>query len=97
MFLKYLLDSEFSQRYDIEEQRKEIDQLKKRLQSQPISADESINLLAENGKLKLYIAVIFRLLVSKGIVDRDELIELISEIDEEDGKVDESHSGDMLP
>jgi hypothetical protein len=55
------------------------------------------DLQEENGKLKLYIAVIFRLLVAKGIVDRDELYELVEQIDQEDGRSDDSHSGKVLP
>lgn len=97
MFWKYLLDSDFSQRSDIEAQREEIELLKKQLRGKARSPSDTKDLQDENGKLKLYIAVIFRLLVSKGIVDRDELFELIAEIDEEDGRADDSHSGDVLP
>ncbi|MDB5345669.1 MAG: hypothetical protein JWP89_4046 [Schlesneria sp.] len=97
MFWKYLLDSEFSQRSDIESQREELDELKKQLRGRSRSASDTKDLQEEIGKLKLYIAVIFRLLVSKGIVDRDELYELVEQIDEEDGRSDDSHSGKVLP
>jgi hypothetical protein len=96
MFWKYLFDSDFIQRIDIESQRGELDELKKHLRGTSRSTDVK-DLQEENGKLKLYIAVIFRLLVTKGIVDRDELYDLVEKIDEEDGRSDDSHSGKVLP
>jgi hypothetical protein len=46
---------------------------------------------------KLYVATLFRILEMKGIIAREELAQLVDQIDEEDGQRDNSYSGDALP
>lgn len=89
-----------SQSNKISSLNKEVDRLK---QSAPSPAHtESMqaqldHLRAENGELRLYIAVLFRVMKLKGIIGRDELVDLLKQIDIEDGKSDKSLAGDVLP
>ena len=54
-------------------------------------------LRATNGELRLYVAVLFRVLKLKGIIEREELAKLIEQIDDEDGRRDKAYAGDILP
>lgn len=97
---RMLLLGDFGQQMDLEDQRRDIERLKRRLQAQPTYAVEPAELprlTAEVNELKLYIATIFRALVSKNIVTHDELRELIEAVDLEDGKVDRAFHGDVNP
>ena len=54
-------------------------------------------LRAATSELRLYIAVLFRVLKAKGIIDRDELVRLLEQTDQEDGSRDQAFGGDVLP
>jgi hypothetical protein len=76
----------------------------KQLKEAARSSDESDpiqvqlkELRAAHGELRLYVATLFRLLLHKGVITRDEVVKLVGEVDEEDGKRDQSHEGRMLP
>jgi hypothetical protein len=87
-----------SQSNRIAELRSEVGKLKRQ---QPRDADplrqELHELRRANGELKLYVATLFRILEMKGIIAREELARLVDQIDEEDGRRDNSYSGDALP
>ena len=50
----------------------------------------------ENDHLKLYLAAITRLLVSKGILDQEEIKRMVNIVDAEDGAMDGKARGDVL-
>jgi len=50
----------------------------------------------ENDHLKLYLASITRLLISKNILDRAEIEKMVNIIDAEDGAMDGKARGDVL-
>ena len=50
----------------------------------------------ENDHLKLYIAAITRLLISKGILTTEEIEKMVDIIDAEDGAMDGKARGDVL-
>jgi len=50
----------------------------------------------ENDHLKLYLAAITRLLITKGLVTRDEVKKMVDIIDAEDGAMDGKARGDVL-
>lgn len=97
MIWEYILDSEWNQRADIEAQKAEIKELKRHLRHHLTSDPAEADLRKQNGKLKLYIAVLFRLMISKGLASRDEIWALIEQIDAEDGQADDSFSGKVIP
>ncbi len=49
----------------------------------------------ENDELKLYLATLVRLLISKEVIGADEFKEYVRLIDGEDGKADGRHSGSI--
>lgn len=87
---------------DLEEQRREIQRLKRRMVARhaPSQFDNTESdldrLQEENDELKLYVATLFRLLVSKGITTQDEVRSLIETIDAEDGAADGKFEGDVI-
>jgi hypothetical protein len=52
---------------------------------------------AENAELKLYLAAVVRLLVSKGVVSSDELKQIVDIIDRSDGRTDGQFAGKIPP
>ena len=54
-------------------------------------------LRAAHGELRLYVATLFRVLLRKGVIARDEVVKLVGEVEEEDVKRDLSFEGRMLP
>jgi hypothetical protein len=50
----------------------------------------------ENDQLKLYIASMIRLLMSKGVLSRDEIQKMVEIIDGEDGALDGKNRNDIL-
>jgi hypothetical protein len=89
-----------SQSNRIAELNKEVDQLKQSARAaaatDPLQAQLD-ELRAANGELRLYIAVLFRVLKLKGVIGRDDLVKLVEEVDAEDGRRDKAHAGDVLP
>ncbi|MFO0841501.1 MAG: hypothetical protein U0797_03740 [Gemmataceae bacterium] len=57
---------------------------------------ELSELRAQNGELRLYVAVLLRILVAKGLVTREELEKLADQIDAEDGRRDNAYTGAKL-
>jgi hypothetical protein len=50
----------------------------------------------ENDHLKLYLAAITRLLISKGLLSKEEIEKMVDIIDAEDGAMDGKARGDVL-
>ena len=55
-----------------------------------------LTLQRENDHLKLYIAAITRLLISKGVLDKEEIEKMVDIIDAEDGAMDGKARGEVL-
>jgi len=89
------------QQMDLDDLEQEIDSLKHRIKASRERHDESDRelerVVAENDELKLYVATILRVLVSKGVVSQRELGELIRSIDAEDGHSDNAYRGSLAP
>ena len=94
-----LLLGDIGNRLDIEDTERDINHLRGQISlsvRKDMSQDEQIQALAaENAELKLYMAVIVRLLVSKGLVTSSELEAMVTAVDAEDGTVDGKFDGDI--
>jgi hypothetical protein len=89
-----------SQDSKIKELHQEVDRLKQSARTSATSNPHRAQLdelRAANGELRLYIATLFRVLVQKGVISRDDLSALVDQIDEEDGLRDRSFDGNVLP
>lgn len=86
-------------RLDIADTERAVAELKREInkaQRQDRSQDETLRrLVAENTELKLYLAALMRLLVTKGAISRDELTSVVEAIDAEDGRADGRFSGPL--
>lgn len=94
---RYLLLGDLGQQLDLADQRTEIENLRDELRrSRAQSPEGSVaQLQAENDELRLYLSALTRLLISKGIVSREELRKVVDIIDEEDGKRDGRYKGSV--
>ena len=98
---RMLLLGNLGQQLDIEDQKKQIHDLKNRLRSQSNRASQKVDLrldiLERNcDEIKLYLATIIRYLVAKGALDAKEFESLVDEIDAEDGSTDGRYKGNIL-
>ena len=84
---------------DLADQKAEIGNLRAELsrrRSSSYDSTQDINRLqAENDELRLYLAAIVRLLISKGIVTKGEMQQFVDVIDAEDGSVDGKYKGEV--
>ena len=96
---RYLLMGDLGQQLDLSDQRAEIDRLRSEIrQSRSAEPDRSRQLeelQADNEELRLYLAAVVRILVSKGVVTVDEMKQVVDAIDAQDGSVDGKYSGDI--
>jgi len=100
-WLRYFFLGDLGQQLDLADQKEEIDALRRQLQSRP-SGDRPANqrlesLQRENDELKLYLAAVLRLLISKRVATVDEIRELVNLLDREDGAEDGRYEGGVLP
>ncbi len=89
-----------SQSNKIADLNREVDRLKQSARSSAVTDPTQAQfeaLRAANGELRLYVATLFRVLEHKGIIGRDDLVKILQQIDEEDGRRDQSYGGDVLP
>lgn len=97
---RWLLLDDIGQQHDLAESLAEIEILKQRLNKatarQSSAVDKLREITAENNELKLYMATVFRLLLDKSIVTREELEALVTAIDREDGTEDKQRRGPVL-
>jgi hypothetical protein len=81
---------------DIENQRAEIDRLREEIRcSRPGPTSSLEGLQTQNDELRLFLAVIIRILVSKGVVTEDEMKQIVYAIDAEDGTLDGKYTGKL--
>jgi hypothetical protein len=89
-----------STRSELSQLNNEVKQLKETAreskETDPVRSELN-ELRAANAELRLYVATLFRALVVKGIISREDLTKLVEETDAEDGKRDNAHSGKVLP
>ena len=81
---------------DLSDQKAEIERLRNemRKRSSPFQATESMEFLqADHDELRLYLAAVVRILVSKGVIRPEELKQVVDVIDAEDGSADGRFTG----
>ena len=95
-----LLLGDIGNRLDIEDTERDIARLKSAIRGafhKDMSQDSKIDaLLSENAELKLYLASVIRLLVTKGIIAQAELAAVVEKLDAEDGSVDGKYDGKIV-
>jgi hypothetical protein len=96
---RYFLLGDLGQQLDLSDQREEIDQLRQELRRSRSagsgSTDAMKRLQAENDELRLYLAAVIRILVSKRVVTQSEIAQIVEMIDAEDGTVDGRFTGNL--
>jgi len=97
---RMLLLGDWGQQLDIEDQRKEMRTLRRRVRQEANrSKNELVDRIDElerdNAAMRLYLAALIRYLGGKGMVDRDEFRVLVEVIDAEDGEVDGQFGGEI--
>lgn len=94
-----LLLGDVGNRLDIEDCERELKHMQRELRGgyrKDMSQDKKIERLQEeNAELKLYLASMVRLLMSKGTFERSELEAIVNAIDAEDGKKDGKMTGEI--
>jgi hypothetical protein len=87
------------QQLDIKDIAAELEQLKTGLGIERALGERADELLGrlkrENDELKLYLAALVRLVVSKGLVSADEIRQLVEALDREDGAADGAYDGSI--
>ena len=98
---RMLLLGDIGQQMDLGDLEREVADLRDRLKAgraRHAAADRELErLAADHDELKLYVAAILRALVSKGVVSRAELGDLVRSVDAEDGHPDNAYRGDLAP
>ena len=94
-----LLLGDIGNRLDIEDTERDTEELKRELRgsfNKDMSQDKKIDaLISQNAELKLYIASIIRLLLTKGVIGPDELKAIVEKLDAQDGSVDGNYDGGL--
>ena len=94
-----LLLGDIGNRLDIEDTERDIEELKRELRgsfNKDMSQDKKIDaLISQNAELKLYLASIIRLLLTKGVIGPDELKAIVEKLDAQDGSVDGNYDGGL--
>lgn len=104
---RLLLLGNIGQQLDLSDRKAEIDELRLELeQNRALTMGKPVDLGPlerevrtlhnENDELRLYLTAIVRLLVSKGTVTQEELIEIVNAVDSEDGLPDGRYSGNVV-
>jgi len=92
-----LLLGDIGNRLDIEDTERDIADLKREIAgsfNKDMSQDRKIKMLVdENAELKLYLAAVVRLLMSRGTISRQDLETMVRAIDSEDGTADGKFTG----
>ena len=98
---RMLLLGDIGQQMDLGDLEQEVADLRNRLKAgraRHAEVDRELErLAADHDELKLYVAAILRALVSRGVVSRDELGDLVRSVDAEDGDPDNAYRGDIAP
>jgi hypothetical protein len=90
---------DYFRRLALDDLRKQINQLRRNLNS-PNPSDAALSeverLQAEIGELRLYVAVLFRLLFNRELTNLGEVTELLKLLDAADGQEDQAFEGDVI-
>lgn len=97
---RMLLLGNLGQQLDIEDQRRELQDLRSKVRSESRGAvhdvERRLNVLErQSDEMKLYLAALVRYLAAKGQVDLNEFAKLVDEIDAEDGAADGRYEGKL--
>jgi hypothetical protein len=97
---RMLLLGNLGQQLDIEDQRREIQELRSKIRSESRGAVPGIEvrldvLERQSDEMKLYLAALVRYLAAKGQIDLKEFGRLVDEIDAEDGAADGRYQGNL--
>ena len=97
---RMLLLGNLGQQLDIEDQRREIQNLRSQVRAEAGGAVQGVELRLDilerqSDEMKLYLAALVRYLAAKGIVDLGEFAKLVDEIDAEDGASDGRYQGNL--
>ena len=98
---RYFLLGNLGQQLDLSDHEAEIAQLRSEIANRSFGEETSSQRLdwlrQENEELKLYLVSLMRLLVSKGVVSREEVQRMVEAVDAEDGHKDGRYGGDVKP
>jgi hypothetical protein len=88
------------QQLDIEDQRRELQELRSRMRSESRPSTQDIELRLDvlerqSDEMKLYLAALVRYLASKGQIDLGEFAKLVDQVDAEDGSADGRYKGNL--
>ncbi len=88
------------QQLDIEDQRRELQELRSRMRSESRPSTQDIELRLnilerQSDEMKLYLAALVRYLASKGQIDLGEFAKLVDQVDAEDGSADGRYKGNL--
>ena len=99
-WMRTLLLGDIGNHLDIEDTGRDVARVRQELSrayQKGHSRDQKIEMLIrENAELKLYLASLIRLLVSKGTISQTELEALVEALDAEDGASDGKYRGPIL-
>lgn len=93
---RMLLLGNLGQQMDIEDQRREIEELRNQLRQDARQRGDHVTmtmLAAENAELRLYLAALVRYMVAKGQIDPEEFEQLLEAVDAADGATDGGYTG----
>ncbi len=104
---RYFLLGDFGQQLDLSDQKAEMERMRyelehSRMSASAVSSDTSglrreiDTLRRDNDELRMYIAAVIRLLLSKGVASSEELAAIVNAVDSEDGLPDSQYSGPVL-
>jgi len=97
---RMLLLGNLGQQLDIEDQRRELQELRTRIRSESRGSTQDLELRLDtlerqSDEMKLYLAALVRYLAGKGQINLDDFGRLVDEIDAEDGAADGRYKGNL--
>lgn len=98
---RMLLMGDWGQQLDIHDQKREIQNLRRKIRrttkrASAETAKRIETLEKENDELRLYLASLIRYLGSKGVLQKEEFSTLVEAVDAEDGAADGGYNGDIV-
>lgn len=96
---RFFLLGDIGQQLDLSDQKAEIENLRNAIWKNRVSsrgaAGDVERLQAEIDELRLYLAAVVRLLISKGVISQEEIKQVVDAVDAEDGVRDRKYKGTM--
>jgi hypothetical protein len=98
---RMLLLGNLGQQLDIEEQREELENIRRQLEQNSATGNTTpdnriAQLEKENSELRLYLVALIRYLGHKGVLQENEFRRLVEAIDIEDGSADSGYRGKII-